>query len=82
MPYFPKREETAYKCHGCGKKFYPGNLSRCVLHAPGTCCHMGEVEVPESLEVGIAQELQRRASRGFTDMFNTFRNAGLFHKGD
>lgn len=44
MPYFPKKQkqETAYKCAGCGQWYLRGNVSCCVLHAPGTCCHYGE----------------------------------------
>ena len=45
MPYFPMRQETVYRCQGCGRWFTPGMLTCCVLHAPGTCCHMGEMEV-------------------------------------
>lgn len=42
MPYFPQQQETAYKCQGCGQWYYRGNVSCCVLHTPGSCCHFGE----------------------------------------
>lgn len=45
MPYFPKQSETAYRCAGCGGSFVRGNVSCCVAHAPGTCCHYGEKPV-------------------------------------
>ncbi len=44
MPYFPTRTEQAYRCPGCQKWFLMGNMSCCVLHAPGSCCH--EFEQP------------------------------------
>ena len=44
MPYFPKDTERAYRCPNCGGWFIPGNISCCVAHAPGTCCH--EYETP------------------------------------
>lgn len=42
MPYFPRKSESAYKCQGCGQWYIRGNLSCCVAHTPGTCCHYGE----------------------------------------
>ena len=40
----PVRDETlhdVFRCGICGKTFVRGspNVSCCVLHAPGTCCH-------------------------------------------
>jgi hypothetical protein len=45
MPYFPTRQESAYRCEGCGDWFIPSNVSCCVAHAPGTCCHVTETRV-------------------------------------
>ena len=42
MPYFPKQPEQAYQCEGCKGWFYPSNMSCCVAHAPGSCCHQYE----------------------------------------
>lgn len=42
-PYFPKREEVPpYHCQGCGGWYHRANISCCVNHAPGTCCHLYE----------------------------------------
>ena len=45
-PYFPKEEETSYRCPGCGGYFYPGTWRCLVAHAPGTCCHKYETPAP------------------------------------
>jgi hypothetical protein len=47
VPYFPKKRANHYKCRGCGDWFTPGNVSCCVAHAPGTCCHYGETRIEE-----------------------------------
>lgn len=48
MPYFPRQEEVGpYTCRGCGGSFYRSNVSCCVAHPPGTCCHFGEVPAGE-----------------------------------
>lgn len=54
MAYFPTRVEQASKCPGCGRWYLPASASCCVAHAPGTCCHYGEVEVapPEPTREG------------------------------
>ena len=31
-----------YKCDICGGYFLRGNVSCCVIHAPGECCHYGD----------------------------------------
>jgi hypothetical protein len=49
VTYYPlKVEPVPEKCPGCGKwHIRVQNISCCVMHPPGTCCHMGEQEVPE-----------------------------------
>ena len=41
-------EERRETCQRCGKTFRIVNttISCCVLHAPGECCHYGQIEVP------------------------------------
>jgi hypothetical protein len=52
MSYFAKHAEPVpYKCRGCGGWFIEPKsvrISCTVLHAEGTCCHVGEkaVEAP------------------------------------
>ncbi len=47
MPYFPKEEQRhPYHCQGCRRWFLESNMKCCVAHAPGTCCHKYETEVP------------------------------------
>ena len=43
-PYFPTEQEQEYTCPNCGGRFRPTGLSCCVLHAPGTCCHYGDID--------------------------------------
>lgn len=52
MPYFPRPEETKYYCPNCKQWFIPGNASCCVLHPPGTCCHLYDTPTtpPERLD--------------------------------
>lgn len=52
MPYFPKQSESAYYCPRCKAWFLRGNVSCCVAHAPGTCCHYGETQVAAPTKVG------------------------------
>lgn len=50
MYFPPEKEPVPQKCPGCGKWYIIPNGPRfvcAVMHAPGTCCHMGEKEVPE-----------------------------------
>lgn len=54
MVYFPEIDRTPpkpEKCPGCGKWYVPTpgmeNVSCCVAHGPGSCCHYSETEVPE-----------------------------------
>jgi hypothetical protein len=42
---FPKHEEVIYTCPVCKGKFIAGNISCCVAHAPGTCCHYGDKKI-------------------------------------
>jgi hypothetical protein len=53
MVYFPPIEKAtprAEKCPGCGDWYLPQRgpvtVSCCVIHPPGSCCHMGETKVP------------------------------------
>lgn len=54
MVYFPRIEgfdNTPVKCPGCGKWHVNlagdmEHVSCTVFHAPGSCCHFGESEVP------------------------------------
>lgn len=47
MPYFPSvKEMPSYNCPGCRRWFTVGNVSCCVAHSPGSCCHHYEQEVP------------------------------------
>ena len=50
MTYFPLPRELRFQCPGCKKWFMPGNYSCCVLHAPGTCCHYSDTEIPAPQE--------------------------------
>ena len=52
MTYFPiieKREPVPEKCPGCGDWYVPTpgmeNVSCCVAHGPGSCCHFSETKV-------------------------------------
>jgi hypothetical protein len=46
MPYFPlKSDPSPYRCEGCKRWFLPSNMSCCVAHGPGSCCHEYETEV-------------------------------------
>lgn len=53
MSYFPKNVESApYFCPNCEVWFVRPlgfSTSCCVLHRPGSCCHMGEsqAEAPQ-----------------------------------
>jgi len=54
MTYFPSFDEIKsepFLCQGCGKWFVPTpgmeNVSCCVMHGPGSCCHYSETEIPE-----------------------------------
>ena len=44
MQIFPKQNPIV-TCPICKKTFRLGNVNCCVLHAPGTCCHYGDIEV-------------------------------------
>lgn len=48
MPYFPLKtaKGSAYYCPQCKAWYTRSNVSCCVLHAPGSCCHMGETKLP------------------------------------
>ena len=39
-----------YRCGLCGKYFLRGNVTCCVMHSPGTCCHLGDQEVTPTRE--------------------------------
>lgn len=40
MPYFPPSTATSsYYCPRCRLWYVRGNISCCVAHGPGTCCH-------------------------------------------
>lgn len=52
MAYFPHKSQRAYKCEGCGRWFIKGNVSCCVMHAPGTCCHYGDTPLPDLQQLG------------------------------
>lgn len=50
MYFPPEKPQAPEKCPGCGKWYVTDGSSRsrvscCVVHAPGTCCHYGEIEV-------------------------------------
>ncbi len=46
MPYFEDRGPTPpYWCRGCESWYIQGNISCCVVHSPGQCCHYGEDRV-------------------------------------
>lgn len=63
MPYFPRVEEQpAYRCQGCGGWYRRGELVCCVAHAPGTCCHHGEIRVqpPAGQTLKQKQDIERR----------------------
>lgn len=46
-PYFSESYGKAviYWCPNCEAWFRTGTMSCCVMHSPGDCCHMGEIEV-------------------------------------
>lgn len=53
MTYFPKlveQESKPFQCPGCKDWYVPNpamrNVSCCVYHGPGTCCHYSETRVP------------------------------------
>lgn len=58
MTYFPPKPPPIgplgtglpEKCPGCHKWYVPTpgmeNVSCCVAHGPGTCCHYSETEIP------------------------------------
>ena len=50
MPYFPREQETAYRCPGCGGLYVPTGKTCLVLHSPGTCCHQYEKLVPTPVQ--------------------------------
>jgi len=52
MPCFPEKIERVYRCQGCGKQYIQGNVSCCVAHPPGTCCHYGETPVVSEAKFG------------------------------
>ena len=54
MPYFPKAEELQYLCPNCRRYFYPGHMSCCVMHEPGTCCHEYEQPAPGPMSTPAA----------------------------
>lgn len=60
MPYFPKPQERAYKCPGCGGWFIPGNRMCLVYHTPGTCCHEYEQRVEPHPRVGMERRCDDR----------------------
>jgi hydrogenase maturation factor len=39
---FERIADFLYTCPVCGGTFRKGNISCCVAHAPGTCCHYGD----------------------------------------
>lgn len=48
----PLREETlinCFLCPVCNKRYVSGsgNISCCVMHAPGDCCHFNDREITE-----------------------------------
>lgn len=49
MPYFPTQVEIPpYFCPNCKAWYRHSNMSCCVVHPPGSCCHEYEqrVEAP------------------------------------
>lgn len=64
MTYFPPaRQNTPTKCPGCGGWFVEQDgprLSCCVYHAPGTCCHFGEVPAHPPAPRESPEEARRR----------------------
>ena len=80
MVYFPKIEEgpaVPTKCPGCAKWYVPNparaNVSCCVMHYPGSCCHYSETEVPAPEEIPAERRVEVTqmgdAERKFIEVF-------------
>ena len=76
MVYFPPISEglpEPMKCPGCEKWFVlnpaMANVSCCVLHGPGSCCHFSETEVPAPEETPEERKmrLETAATGDLTD---------------
>jgi hypothetical protein len=67
MPYFPRREESAYNCRGCNEWYIPGGVSCLVSHPPGTCCHYGETSILPPAKVREKKHADEVPSSGRPD---------------